>query len=261
MEIMLADSHAHLLDERLRGRIDEIVGSFKKDGLDFVVEVGAGIEESFQALELAKQYEAIYCTLGVHPHYACEYTGNKYENWVRSVLPHNKVVAIGECGLDFHYMLSPQDSQIDVFERQIKLSHEVGLPLVVHSREAAKETLDILKKYKEILTKGILVHCYSYGVDELQAFSRELDCYFAFGGAITYKKTEMMVEALKACPRDRLMLETDCPYLAPCPVRGTVNEPKNVNIIAEFVAKTLETSVDEVARITLENTKRFYKIK
>ena len=146
----LADAHCHLLDEKLVGRREEIAGRIRADGLEFIVETGTGIEESLDAYEFAKARESIFCTLGVHPHVASEYLigeyGAKFESWVREVVGRceSKVVAIGECGLDYYHNLSPRDDQILVFERQIKLSAQLGLPLVVHSREAFDDTYRIL---------------------------------------------------------------------------------------------------------------------
>ena len=254
----LADSHTHILDERLSSRADDIVTGLVSHGLEFIVEIGADVAETFAAFDFAQKHEKVYCTAGVHPHYACMYNEHpEFEIWVRANAKNPKLVAIGECGLDYHYMNSSRESQIECFIAQIKLAHNVGLPLVVHSRDAFADTYGILKSHHEYLTNGVLIHCYSYGVEEVEKFN-ELGCYFAFGGAITYKKA--CVDALRAVPSDRLVLETDCPYLAPCPLRGTTNEPKNVHIIAEFVARELGKDVKTLATETFENTKRFYNI-
>jgi len=264
---MLCDSHAHLLDERLRDRAEEIVANLEREGLAFVVEISAGIDESHRAFAFADKHEKVFCTLGVHPHYSGEYSerGEEYENWVREVSSNKKVVAMGECGLDYHYPTRPSDScQRVAFVGQIKLAHELGLPLVIHSRDAFDDTFAILKEYKEFLKSGVLMHCYSYGADEVRKVSAAFDAYFSFSGAFTYAKksidVEAVKEAMKAVPKDRLILETDCPYLAPVPVRGTVNEPKNVHYIAKAMGEILGIGFDEVAKLTLENTKRFYGI-
>jgi TatD DNase family protein len=157
-------------------------------------------------------------------------------------------------------MDQPEDVQKDVFVRQIVLADKLGLPLVVHTRDAFADTFEILMENRGKLRNGLLIHCFSEGTEEVEKL-RELDAYFAFGGAITYKNNLKSADAIKAAPRDRLLLETDCPYLAPVPLRGIVNEPKNVRIVAEYMARILNLTTEEVGDMTLENTKRFYRIK
>ena len=275
-KLLFADSHAHLLDERLINRIDEIVGAFENDGLGFVVEIGTDLQDSKNALDLASRYENIYCTLGVHPHYAsgyftehCSEDGKvircscEFEDWAKTVVPDAKIVAIGECGLDYHYDNSPRDCQRRAFISHIKLAHDLGLPLVIHSRDAFDDTYDILKQHKDLLNNGVLMHCYSYGVEEVQKLSN-LDCYFSLSGAITYAKNYASCEAAKVVvrtiPLDRMLVETDAPYLAPVPLRGQINEPKNVKHTIEYIANILGKSVEDVAQLTLENTKKFYRL-
>ena len=261
--IVLADTHVHLIDEKLIDRKEEIAANLRRDGLAFIVEVGTGIEECLDVYEFSRTHEGVYCTLGVHPHYASEYMygeyGERFEDWVREMVGRceSKIVAIGECGLDYYHNLSPVDVQKQVFIRQIKLARELGLPLVVHSRDAFSDTLAILRGNAQGLK--ILVHCFGYGAEELKQFG-ELDCYFAFGGAVTYEKADNLRAALKACPRDRLVLETDAPYLAPCEMRGKINEPRHIHKIAKFVAGELGLGLEDVAKITLENAGRFYGI-
>jgi len=303
-KIFLADSHTHILDSRLVERADDIALNLNNDGLAFIVEIGTGIEESKRNFEFAKRHENVYCTFGVHPHYASEYTDGiycaqgippesteRYNKEFRELvinqvtLPQSrkkksKVVAIGECGLDYHYDNCPRICQRDAFVSQIKLAHEVGLPLVIHSRDAFEDTFAILKEYKHNLQNGILFHCYGYGADEARQLINEFNPYFAFGGAVTFvdkkfcndKKTgplnsitkhicqNCLQEALEIIPLDRIILETDCPYLSPVPMRGKINEPKNLKYIAEFVARHLGLTFEHVACLTLENTKRFFRI-
>jgi len=258
---MVIDSHAHLLDPRLRERAEEIVKNLKADGIEFVVEISADVAESHEAVAFAQTHKNVYCTIGVHPIFADTYC-DEFEEWAESVA--SKVVAIGECGLDYYHMETPAEHQREVFVRQIKLANKMGLPLVVHSRDAAEDTFKILNKHKP--KNGLVLHCFSYGVEEVERF-KTLDAYFAFGGAITYKlprptgtPSNSKGNYISAVPRDRLMIETDCPYLAPVPVRGTVNEPKNVKYVAEHVAKVLGLSFEEVAELTTRNAKRFYGI-
>jgi len=274
---MLADSHCHLLDEKLFVRREEIAANLRGDGLEFIVEVGTGIAESLDAYEFSKTHDGVYCTLGVHPHYASEYfqgdyseeterlsTAGRYglgfESWAKEMVGRceSKIVAIGECGLDYFHNFSPKDVQKQAFIRQINLARELGLPLVIHSRDSFEDTFKILKEHAKGLS--LQIHCFGYGAKELVQLSDEFGSYFSFGGAVTYTKCVELREALRVCPMDRLLLETDAPYLAPCELRGKVNEPRHVRKVAEFIAKELGMPFDEVARITLGNTKRFYGI-
>jgi len=262
-KVLLADSHAHLMDSRLLDKSKEIVDHMEADCLAFIVEIGTGIQESKKALAFASNHNNVYCTLGVHPHYASEYT-QEFEAFAKQSMPNSKIIAIGECGLDYHYDNSPRPVQREVFVAQIKLAYRLGLPMVIHSRDAFQDTLDIMKEHKKLLVNGVLLHCFGYGAEEARQLLAEFDCCFAFGGAITFPGKKMcqttLQEALDVVPLNRVILETDCPYLAPVPMRGKTNEPKNVKFIAEFIAKQLGKSFAEVAEATLENTKRFFRI-
>jgi len=254
-----ADSHAHLLDERLKERIPEIIKCFSADELDFVVEIGTSLDDCKEVLELANCYSNLFCTVGIHPHYAKTYNP-EFEKWVKSAVSNKKIVAIGECGLDYHYETGTRAEQIKMFSWHIKLAYEVNLPLVIHSRDAYMDTLQVLKDHKNFLTNGIIFHCFDYGIKELKELHNEFDSYFAFGGSITYKKNDALCEAVCAVPLNRMILETDCPYLTPHPFRGKLNEPKNVKIIAEFIAKLREIKIEDIARITTENARTVYKL-
>lgn len=254
----LIDSHAHLLDPRLRERAEEIVKSLKKDGIEFVVEISADVSESHEALVFACKQADVYCTIGVHPIFAETYS-DEFEAWALEQKGNKKIVAVGECGLDYYHMETPAAHQREVFVRQIKLADEMGLPLVVHTRDSFADTFEILNSHKKYLNNGLVVHCFSYGAEEVEKF-KTLDAYFAFGGATTYKNACLATDAIRVVPRDRLMLETDCPYLSPVPLRGQVNEPKNVKIIAEHIAGVLGLTFDEIAKLTTANTERFYRI-
>jgi len=269
---MVIDSHVHLLDPRLREQADEIVKNLKKNGVECVVEISADVSESRESVEFAGRHKNVYCTIGVHPIFADSFC-DEFEVWALEQKGNKKIVAVGECGLDYYHGVTRFSSeargsfhmdtskalQREVFIRQIKLSEKMGLPLVVHSRDAFDDTFEILSGHMKYLKHGIVLHCFSGGAEEVERF-KALDVYFAFGGAITYKNAGMSADAIKAVPRDRLMIETDCPYLAPVPIRGTVNEPKNVKYVAEHIAGVLGISFDEVAKLTTANTKKFYNI-
>lgn len=273
----IADSHCHILDPRLEDRVDKIVGEMKSDGLAFIVEVSSDPQEAVDALAFANKHEGVYCTCGVHPICAIQYSDD-FKKWAdTNCRKHNvqnggKIVAFGEVGLDYHdhalFKESPyteltmplHEFQQDIFIKQIKLANRVGLPLVVHTRDSFEDTLRILREYKEEINNGLLIHCFSYGAEEAEILTQEFDAYFAFGGAVTYKNATAAEGAIRAVPLDRLLLETDSPYLSPVPLRGKTNEPKNVRLVCEHVARVLNMTTEEVACITLGNTRRFYNI-
>jgi TatD DNase family protein len=256
---MVIDSHVHLLDPRLRERAEEIVKKLKDDGVEAVVEISADVVEARECVDFACKHENVYCTIGVHPIFADSFD-DRFEEWAYAQKGNPKIVAVGECGLDYYHMNVPVEIQKAVFIAQIKLADRMGLALVVHSRDAFDDVFDILMEHRGFLNNGIILHCFSGGAAEVERF-KVFDCYFAFGGAITYKNSAQSAEAIAAVPRDRLMIETDCPYLSPVPLRGSINEPRNVKIVAEHVAGILGITFDEVARKTSENTKRVYKIR
>ena len=257
---MLADSHCHLLDARLIDRADEIVANLERDGLEFIVQVGDSVSDSATGLEFALRHERVYCTIGVHPHMLGDYT-NEFEIWAVAVRNNEKIVAVGEVGLDYYHITHPKEFQAEIFTRQIRLAHELKLPLVIHTRDAWTDTMAILCDNREYLQHGILFHCFSHGETELREATEKLETptnavYFAFGGWTRDNG------AIAACPIDRMLLETDSPYLNPPESGGKkiLNEPKNVRHVCEYIASVRQIPLDEIARATLENTKNFYKI-
>ena len=257
----LADSHCHITDPRLIDRADEIVGRMDADGLDFIVEVSASVTESRDVIEFAKNHANVYCTVGVHPHMIGEYT-DEFEMWAIDAVPPfiraKKVVAFGEIGLDYFHNDHPHELQRDIFTRQIRLADRLGLPLVVHTRDAFKDTMDVLIENKKFIRNGILFHCFSESGDEVAVAREHFDAYFAFGGGVTY--AEKSLSAIRAVPIDRMLLETDAPYLNPKTAGGKkiINEPKNVSYVAEFIAGVLDVPKEDIATATLENTRRFF---
>ncbi len=257
---MIIDSHCHLNDEKLIDLAPQIVADFDSDNLECAICVGYDYPSSLKAVDLAKEYDRLYAAIGIHPHDAVTADYDKYEG-LATLSSCEKVVAIGEIGLDYHYDLSPRAIQKGAFREQIELADTIGLPVILHVREAYEDTRQILFDMRRYLNNGILLHCYSGSSEYVKIFN-QLDCYFAFGGAITFNNAKHNVEALKVVPKDRLLLETDCPYMTPVPFRGKLNVPKYTNLVADKVAQVLEMSRDDVDRITTENTKRlFYRIK
>lgn len=258
---MLTDSHCHLTDERIAPVAREIIESMAVDGLESLITVGYDRESSLGGLDMADSYDGVYCTLGVHPHDADKACEETYDEFRRLADTHAKVVGIGEIGLDYYYDLSPRDVQRKVFAEQLRLGDECGLPVCLHVRDAYGDTLEVLKANEKYLSHGVLLHCYSGSAEMVKEFSR-FDAYFAFGGAITFKNARRNLESLSVVPRDRLLLETDCPYMTPVPFRGQTNLPRYVALVRDKVAETLGITAEETERITTENTKRlFYRMK
>jgi len=254
---MLIDSHAHLLDERLMDNIPAIVADFAKNDVEMSVEIGADMDSSRGAVKLADSYKNIYAAVGLHPESAESFSEDDIKE-IAMLAKNSKVVAIGEIGLDYHYDYD-KTAQKSLLIKQIILADSLNLPVIIHLRDAYLDMENILKEYKKYINNGILFHCYSGSREMIDRFAF-LDPYYAFGGAITFKNNNR-AEVIKAVKKDRLMLETDCPYLTPVPHRGEINTPNNLKFVAERIALDLGMSYDEIAKITTENTKRFYNIK
>ncbi len=254
---MLIDSHAHLLDERLRDNIPAIVADFAKNDVEMSVEIGADMDSSRGAVKLADSYKNIYAAVGLHPESAESFSEDDIKE-IAMLAKNSKVVAIGEIGLDYHYDYD-KTAQKSLLIKQIILADSLNLPVIIHLRDAYLDMENILKEYKKYINNGILFHCYSGSREMIDRFAF-LDPYYAFGGAITFKNNNR-AEVIKAVKKDRLMLETDCPYLTPVPHRGEINTPNNLKFVAERIALDLGMSYDEIAKITTEKTKRFYNIK
>ena len=254
---MLIDSHCHLNDSDLAPLADRIVGDFEADGLLAAINVGYDMPSSRFAVEQANKYKNVFAAVGMHPHDSRLMTEADYDE-LKTLADNDKVVAIGEIGLDYHYDLSPRDVQKEVFERQLVLANEVGLPVILHVREAYEDTREILERNKNILSNGVLLHCYSGSAEMVKVFDK-YDCYYAFGGAITFKNAKHNIEALKAVKRDRLLFETDCPYMTPVPFRGQTNVPKHINLVLEKAAEVLEEDKEVLAKISVRNTLAFFK--
>lgn len=254
---MIIDSHAHVNDSAL----DELRSQILQDTLDIPMkfcEVGFDCDSSLRAVDLAENNAGVYAIIGTHPQEAEKLTDEHLEIY-RRLSTHPKVVALGEIGLDYHYPDPPRESQLVAFERQLRLATTLDLPVVLHVRESYKDSFDLLSQYASKIKRGILLHCYSGSAESVKLFDK-LDCYYALGGAITFKNAKKE-EVIKAIRPDRLLLETDCPYMTPVPFRGTPNMPKYVSLVAQKVAEVLGEDVESVIERTSANTKRlFYKI-
>ncbi|MGO3752369.1 MAG: TatD family hydrolase [Peptoniphilaceae bacterium] len=253
----MIDSHAHLDDEKFDYDRDILISNLKENGVDLIYNIGADLESSISSVELSKIYENIKAVIGIHPHAASSYNKDVEDKLIE--LSKNKNVrAIGEIGLDFYYDNSPRDVQIEVFKKQIELAYKLDLPIVIHSREASQETFDIIKEYKEEYPKlKFLIHCFSQSVEMMREYIK-LDCYIALGGAVTFKNAKNPKKVAEEVPLNRLVLETDCPYLAPVPMRGKRNEPMFIKHTAKEIARIRGIKVSELIEETDKNTLRFY---
>lgn len=252
---MFIDTHSHLDFPDFDSDRDSLINRLPQDGIEAVISVGSNLKGSVASLELAKKYSSVYASVGVHPHDAKEINADTF-NKIKEMAGAEKVVAIGEVGLDFYRLLSPVEAQKEAFVKFIELSQSCGLPLIIHSRQAEKETIEILKENTKGNLRGV-VHCFSGGRDFLKS-CLDLGLYISFTCNITYKKSDTLRELVKFSPLGRMLLETDCPYLAPEGMRGERNEPANVKILAQIIARLRGCSIEEVAQNTSENAKTLF---
>lgn len=252
---MFIDTHSHLDFPDFDSDRDSLINRLPQDGIEAVISVGSNLKGSVASLELAKKYSSVYASVGVHPHDAKEINADTF-NKIKEMSGAEKVVAIGEVGLDFYRLLSPVEAQKEAFVKFIELSQSCGLPLIIHSRQAEKETIEILKENTKGNLRGV-VHCFSGGRDFLKS-CLDLGLYISFTCNITYKKSDTLRELVKFSPLGRMLLETDCPYLAPEGMRGERNEPANVKILAQIIARLRGCSIEEVAQNTSENAKTLF---
>lgn len=254
----MIDSHVHLDDEAFNEDREDIIKSLGENGIELVINNSSDLPSSERSVELANKYENIYAAIGVHPHEASTYD-DEVEKRLIELSRDKKVLAIGEIGLDYYYDNSPRDVQKEVFKRQIELAAKLKKNIVIHSRDAAKDTFDILKEAHEKYDFTALIHCFSQSVDMMSEYLKMGD-YIALGGAVTFKNAKTPKEVAKAVDLDKLLLETDCPYMTPVPYRGKRNEPKLAKFTCQYIADLRQMDASELEKITGENTKRFFGI-
>ena len=255
--VELIDSHAHLDFDKFNKDRDEVIERAKNNGIVNVINVGSDLASSHRSLQLSQKYEMIYAVVGVHPHEA-KHLDKDALKVLKDLSKADKVIGIGEIGLDFHYDNSPRDIQREAFRKQLRLAKEVNLPVVVHSREADEDTIKILKEEK-MNNHNIILHSYTGG-KELAEKALEMGFYFGAGGIVTFNSASELKKIIQKIPLTRILVETDSPYLAPEPHRGKRNEPLYVKEVAKFVATLKNTNLESVAEITKENTERFFNI-
>ncbi len=255
---MLIDSHVHLDDKKFDGDRERLIENFRNNNIELVINIGADLESSVASVDLADKYDVIYAAVGVHPHSASEVNTLVMEK-LRELTQNKKVVAIGEIGLDFFYDNSPRDVQRKWFKEQLKLAKELDLPVIIHSRDATQETFDILKNNQDGNVRGVL-HSFS-GSPEMAIQYTKMGFYISIGGPVTFKNAKVVREVAGIVPLDKILIETDCPYLTPEPYRGKRNEPVYVKYTAEKIAEVRGISYEELVKATNENAKRLFKIK
>jgi len=254
---LLIDTHAHLDDTRFDGDRDAMIARAREAGVEHFVTIGCDLTTSRAAVELADRYPFIYATVGVHPHEAKQIGDSWYDD-LRRLAQHKKVVAYGEIGLDYHYNHSPPKLQRERFREQITLARELRLPIVVHTREAQDDTIAILKEENAADVGGVF-HCFS-GDARLAKNALDLGFLLSFSGVITFQNATMLRDIVKTVPMDRILVETDSPYLTPAPHRGKRNEPAHVRLVAEKIAAIQGMTADQIAELTSQNARRVFKI-
>lgn len=254
---MIFESHAHYDDEAFDGDREALLSSLQEQGISTVINIGASLAGSEASVRLAEEYPFIYGAVGVHPGEIGELNEERFVR-LRMLCDHEKVIAVGETGLDYHYPEPDKALQKKWFERQLLLARETGLPVIIHSREAAQDTLDMMKALDAGEIGGV-VHCFSYGKEMAREYLN-MDFYFGIGGVITFPNAKKLKEAVEYIPMEKILLETDSPYLAPQAHRGERNSSLNLPYVVEAIAEIKGVSCKEVERITQENARRLFRV-
>ncbi|KYD00936.1 TatD family hydrolase [Heyndrickxia sporothermodurans] len=254
---MLFDTHVHLNDSQYAEDLEVVIQNAKEAGVSNMVVVGFDRPTITKAMELVETYEFLYASVGWHPVDAIDMTEQDLA-WIEQLAKHPKVVALGEMGLDYHWDKSPKYIQKDVFRKQIRLAKKVKLPIIIHNREATQDIVDILKE-EDAKEVGGIMHCFS-GSTEVAKECIDMNFFISLGGPVTFKNAKKPKEVASEIPLSHLLIETDCPYLAPHPYRGKRNEPAYVKLVAEQIAMIKGIPLEEVAEITNRNAKRLFGI-
>ncbi|MBO4862807.1 MAG: TatD family hydrolase [Eubacterium sp.] len=253
------DTHAHYDDRAFDADRDALLGGelFDSTGIVNFANIGCDMKTSRMSLEIAENDERVYAVIGVIPHHVAEMTENDIDE-LRAMAASPKVVAIGEIGLDYYYDEPAKDLQHKWFLKQMELAKELGLPIVIHSRDAAQDTYELMKQAHAEEIGGV-VHCYSYSEEMAREFLK-MGFYFGIGGVVTFKNAKKLKRAVQAIPLDKIVLETDAPYLTPSPFRGERNDSRYLPYVVEEIARLKEITPEEVAEATYENARRLYRI-
>ena len=256
---MLIDTHVHLNADQYDEDLEEVIERARENGVDRMFVVGFDTPTVERTMELIDQYEFIYCIIGWHPVDAIDCTEERLE-WIEKLAAHPKVIGIGETGLDYHWDKSPKDVQQALFRKQIALAKRVNLQIIIHNREATQDCVNILKEEHAEEIGGIM-HSFSASPEIADDVINKLNFYVSLGGPVTFKNAKQPKEVAKHVPFDRLLVETDAPFLSPHPYRGKRNEPVRVTLVAEQIAELRGVSYEEVCKQTTENAERLFKLK
>ncbi|RYL88174.1 TatD family deoxyribonuclease [Sporolactobacillus sp. THM7-4] len=254
---MLFDTHTHINDGAFQDDLDDVVQRALDSGVERMVVVGVDRPTIEKVFPIIDKYPFIYGAIGWNPEDAVDMTEHDFE-WITANLKRPGIVALGEIGLDYHWDKSPKPIQHQVFRRQIRAAKDAGLPLIIHNREASEDVLRILREEHAESVGGVM-HCFSDNWAWAEKFI-DLNFYISFGGPVTFKNAQLQRETAARVPLDRLLIETDCPYLSPHPFRGKRNEPARVRLVAEKLSEIKGISLDEIASVTTENAKRCFHI-
>lgn len=257
--MLIFETHAHYDDEAFDEDRDQLIESLKMNNIEYVVNIGASIRTTKNSLELADRYDFFYAAVGVHPSDIADLNDDTFA-WLSEQSTRDKVVAIGEIGLDYYWDKEPevQENQKLWFRRQLNLAREKKLPVVIHSRDAAADTMEIMKDEKASEIGGV-IHCFSYSKEFAEEYVK-MGFYIGVGGVVTFKNARKLVESVEVTPIERIVLETDCPYLAPEPFRGKRNSSLNIPYIAAKIAEIKSMDVSDVISITNKNAKELYRL-
>lgn len=253
---MFIDTHTHLQFSHYDADRSDVIESALRSGIDCMINVGTNIEDSLESLRIAKQYDRVYSSAGIHPHDSEGVSESDYES-IDSLLKEDKVVALGETGLDFYRNYAPYDVQEEIFRRFLRMGADRGVPVIIHNRGASREMMDILSDEMNGKVNGVM-HCFSGDV-EFAEYCIEAGLYISFTGNITYKNFKRD-DVLQFVSLDRILIETDCPFLAPHPLRGKRNEPVNVRFVAKKIAEVKNISLEEAGKVTSENARTLFGI-
>ncbi|MBQ3556216.1 MAG: TatD family hydrolase [Oscillospiraceae bacterium] len=253
---MYFDTHAHYGSELYDTDREELIASMPARGVELIINPGCTLESSQGAVALAERYDHVYAAVGVHPS-DCHTWSDEVEQGILALTGHPKVRAIGEIGLDYYWKdNAPAELQKEVFIRQMEIARKTGLPVIVHNRDAHKDTMDIVRRYKDV--RGVC-HCYAGGIEDAKILVK-MGWMLSFTGVITFKNARRALEIIKWLPMEHIMIETDSPYLTPEPFRGKRNDSGYVHLVSEKIAELKGISPEEAARITTENARRFFNI-
>lgn len=254
---MIIDSHTHLTDKRYELDAQKIIEELPQNGIEKIISVGYDFNSSVEGFKLAKENEPVFAAVGIHPHDSKDAKQSDYDEFVK-LTKDLKVVAIGEIGLDYYYDLSPREIQKKVFLEQLELAHSTHMPVIIHLRDAYEDMRKLLFENSKFLQQGFVLHCYSGSLDMAKIFSKLDNAYFSFGGSLTFKNARQNAEVVSYLPLEKILVETDCPYLTPMPFRGQRNEPKYINFVIDKMSEILSVSRETVVNATNMNTKTLF---